>query len=54
MINEFYYFGYKWKDGLEELTNYTHSRPIYKLIINENSYILEKITIYVVIQNLNL
>jgi len=51
VINESYYFGYKWKDRLDGLTNYTHSRPMYKLIINDNSYILEKITTYVVIQN---
>ena len=50
LMNESYYFGYKWKDRLERFTNYTHSRPIYKLIINENSYILNKITTYVVIQ----
>lgn len=51
LINESYYFGYKWKDRLSHLTNYTHSKPIYKLIINENSYVLEKITTYVVIQH---
>ena len=33
LINESYYFGYKWKGKLEQLTNYTHDRPIYKLII---------------------
>ena len=51
VINESYYFGYKWNDRLDGLTNYTYSRPMYKLIINENSYILYKITTYVVIQN---
>ena len=54
LINESYYFGYKWKDRLERLTKYTHSRPIYKLIITDNSYILEKINTYVVIQNFKL
>lgn len=51
LINESYYFGYKWKNQLDRLTNYTHSKPIYKLIINESTYILKKITTYVVIQN---
>jgi len=51
LINESYYFGYKWKDRLDRFTNYTHSRPMYKLIINENSYILNKITTYVVIHH---
>lgn len=49
LINESYYFGYKWKGKLEQLTNYTHDRPIYKLIIHGNLYILNKITTYVVI-----
>ena len=51
LINESYYFGYKWKDRLERFTNYTHTRPMYKLIINENLYILNKITTYVVLEN---
>jgi hypothetical protein len=51
LINDSYYFGYKWKDRLNNLTNYTHYRPMYKLIISENSYVLEKITTYVVIQH---
>ena len=51
LINESYYFGYKWKDRLHKLTNYTHSKPMYKLIITENSYILEKMTTNVVIQH---
>jgi hypothetical protein len=51
LINDSYYFGYKWKDRLNNLTNYTHYRSMYKLIISENSYVLEKITTYVVIQH---
>lgn len=51
LINDSYYFGYKWKDRLAHLTNYTHSRPMYKLIISENEYILEKINTNVVIQH---
>ncbi len=51
LINESYYFGYIWKDRLERFTNYTHSSPIYKLIINEKFYILNKITTYVVLQD---
>jgi hypothetical protein len=51
LINESYYFGYKWKDRLDRFTNYTHSRPMYKLIINENSYILNKIATSVVLQD---
>ena len=51
LINESYYFGYKWKDRLNNLTNYTHSKPLYKLIISEKSYILEKINTNVVIQH---
>lgn len=47
LINESYYFGYKWKDRLGGLTNYTHSRPMYKLIVSDKSFILEKITTYV-------
>lgn len=50
-INESYYFGYKWKDRLDFLTNYTHSRPMYKLIIMVDSYILEKINTLVVMYN---
>jgi hypothetical protein len=53
-INESYYFGYKWKDSLQRLTNYTHSKPIYKLIITDNSYILEKLNTYVVMENFKL
>lgn len=51
LINESYYFGYKWKDRLNNLTNYTHTRPMYKLIINEKTYILDKITTNIVIPN---
>ncbi len=51
LINESYYFGYKWKDQLDRFTNYTHSRPMYKLIINETKYILNKISTYVSIEN---
>ena len=55
VINESYYFGYKWKDRLAWLTNHTHSRPIYKLtIIEEGLLTLEKITTNVVINNLKL
>ncbi len=54
LINESYYFGYKWKDRLDSFTNYTHSRPIYKLIINETSYILNKIITLVAIQHLKI
>ena len=54
LINESYYFGYQWKDRLNNLTNYTHNRPMYKLIIRENEYILEKITTYVVIQHIKI
>ncbi len=49
LINKTYYFGYGWKERLWRLTNYTHSRSMYKLIINADYYILEKITTYVVI-----
>ncbi len=51
LINESYYFGYKWKDKLAKFTNYTHTRPMYKLVIDEKSCILEKINTYVVIEN---
>lgn len=54
LINESYYFGYKWKERLDKITNYTHSRPVYKLILTESAYILEKITTYVAIQNFKL
>ena len=51
LINEYYYFGYKWKDRLDKLTNYTHTSPMYKLIIDANTYLLANITTQVVIQN---
>ena len=51
LINECYYFGYQWKDRLDTLTNYTHSRPIYKLIISQTDYILDKIIINVAMKN---
>lgn len=51
LINESYYFGYKWKDSLERLTNYTHSGHMYKLINNENFYILNKLNTYVAMEN---
>jgi len=51
LINESYYFGYKWKSRLEYLTNYTHQRPIYKLIISDNFYTLEKITTIVAMKD---
>ncbi len=51
LINESYYFGYQWKDLIDKFTNYTHTKPLYKLIINDKSYILEKIDTYVVMNN---
>ena len=50
LINDTYYFGYSWKGNLAKLTNYTHSRPLYKLILQHGHgmqnklYQLEKIT----------
>jgi hypothetical protein len=50
MVNEYCYFGYKWKGNLSKITNYTHNNLFYKFE-NNGRYILQSIEVLISCEN---